>query len=129
MLETQPQGIARLRFPVSHIDAPRWHRTLLRPFEQLAGIGMCGQRLQLNDRRTDRHLLAMDAHLIGARGEIRPTGSRSLESAQQHQIARIADEALEVMNDAPAGGHPARGRMIIGPERSSSSRDCCEVVT
>src|SRR5574338_422167 len=79
------------------------------PVQDLGVVGVTREVVDHCHRGTHRDVGAMDLDRLGAGDQRRPARATGLVADEQHRIARIRRERLQVMHYPAAGGHAAAG--------------------
>jgi len=79
------------------------------PAQDLGRVGVRRQAVDLLHAGAQRHLHAIDLDIRGAGQHRRATRAAGLETGEQHGVAGVAGEGLQVVQYPAAGGHAAGG--------------------
>src|SRR5487761_444097 len=109
LLDRAAERLRGGRIAVNEIDLLRRRGETRKPANQFAAIGVCGKLADFGDFRAHRNVLAVDARDGGAVEQMTPERSVALVAGKDDCVFRIGQSPREVMQDASAGAHAARG--------------------
>ena len=106
----RPASVVRgPELPVDHEDVPRPAGRGAEPAQQAVGVGVRGEPVDHLHVRANGHVLAEDAHRASAVLDQPAARPGRLEADEEDRGLRVRETAPEVVQDAAAGDHAARG--------------------
>ncbi len=103
------EGLARRILAVVEEDAPRLAGQRLAPAQQLVAVGVRREPLHLHDLRRHRRRAGRGSRSSGRRRAAPGRACRRPDSRRRRRRSRLREAAREMVDDAPAGRHAARG--------------------
>src|ERR1043166_1867167 len=91
------------------VDLPRRSLEPRKPAEDFVTVGMRRETIERDDRGAHANALAVDADLAGALLQCTASRTGRLESRQEYGGVLVREADLQMVEDAPARRHSARG--------------------